>query len=284
MGIVVDHKPQLSDRDFKRVVLYIETTAGIQLPDAKRYLVEGRLNKRLRTLGYNDFSDYLDYALETPEGQKELDELVDAITTNKTDFYREKDHFDFMQTHIIEPLATQRDIGWKRPLRVWSAACSSGEEPYTLAIELKEAQRRYPGFKFEIIASDISRSSLKTAKQGIYPEERIQPVPLTIRQRYFLRGRDAYQGTVKMDKELRETIQFGVFNLLSGNFSSVGYFDLIFCRNVMIYFSHEDRRKLINDLISALNPGGYLFVGHAESLNGLSHEIAQQIPTVYRKL
>lgn len=281
--LALDQAQRLSDKDFRRVADYMEATAGIHLAESKRYLAEGRLNKRRRLLGYADFTRYLDFALNDPAGRAEAGELLDALTTNKTDFYREREHFQFLQNEIIEPLALRREVGWTRPLRIWSAACSSGEEPYTLAIEMREAQRRHPGFQFEIVASDISLRSLRTAKQAIYPLERIEPVPEEYRRRYFLRGVRKSAGLIQMGEELREPVQFGVFNLLSGNFNSLGLFDVIFCRNAMIYFNPTDRLNIIRRFSSALTTEGYFFVGHSESLNGICPSMAQQIPTVYRK-
>lgn len=273
----------LSDRDHRRVAKFIEHTAGIQLPLSKRSLIEGRLRKRQRALGYRSLHEYLDFALDTAAGEDELIHLLDAITTNKTDFYREPDHFRFLRRHIQGELAPRRDAGWKRPLRVWSAGCSTGEEPYTLAMELMEARRDLPGFSFEIQASDISVTCLQTAQKAVYAHQRIEPVPMELRKRYLMRSRDKSRNLVQMGPELREKISFRSFNLLTDSYDFKSRFDIIFCRNVMIYFSNEDRLQIAQRFAHALGSNGLLFIGHSETLTDRASGFQQLVPTIYRK-
>ena len=274
----------LSEQDHRRVADYITHTAGILLPASKRYLVEGRLRKRQLHLGFNDLNTYLNFVFESKEGRTERLNLIDAITTNKTDFFREAAHFSFLQEKIITKLAEQKEQGWQRPLRIWSAGCSSGEEPYTLAMVLSEAQRQFPGLKFEITATDISLSILKTARKATYSHERIEPVPMALRQRYLLRSADRTKNLVRMAPEIRSLVQFKAFNLLQDKFSFAQPYDLIFCRNVMIYFSHDNRMALVRKFCQSLAMDGCLFLGHSETLTETFPALQQMIPTVYKKI
>ena len=273
----------LSERDHKRVAEYIEQTAGIQLPLSKRSLIEGRLRKRVRKTGYASLHDYIDDVLNSAADEPERLNLLDAITTNKTEFYREPGHFHFLREHILQELMPLRDRGWKRPLRIWSAGCSSGEEPYTLAMEMLEIGKDRPEFRFEILATDISVSCLQTARQAIYAHHKIESIPMELRKRYLLRSRDKTQALVRMAPELRDKITFKTFNLLTDAYKFQPGFDMIFCRNVMIYFSNEDRIQVAHRFAHALEKDGLLFIGHSETLTDKGTTFRQVKPTVYRK-
>ncbi|MFZ0257173.1 MAG: CheR family methyltransferase [Gammaproteobacteria bacterium] len=273
----------LSDRDLRRVAEYIGAEVGIQLPPSKRSLVEGRLGKRLRRLGFCDYTSYLDYALDAEEGNAERIHLVDAITTNKTDFFREPQHFHYLVEQALPELERARGLAGPRELSVWSAGCSSGEEPYTLAMVLCEAAEQRPRRRFSILATDISRRALETAVRGIYPEQRVAPVPLLLRRKYLLRSRNRMEGLVRMGPRLCERTRFGQLNLMARNFGLERQMSVIFCRNVMIYFSPADRQQLARRFAAQLVPGGYLFIGHSESLNGLDTGLKQLSAAVYRK-
>lgn len=282
--IMTTNEPDpLSEKDHKRVAEYIKQTAGIQLPASKRYLIEGRLSKRQRNLGYKNLKSYLNFVLETHEGEKERINLIDALTTNKTDFFREPEHFNFLH-QIISKLALKRERGWQQPLRIWSAGCSSGDEAYTLAMVLTETSRQYPGLKFEIVATDISPSVLKTAKKAIYSHNKVEPVPLALRKRYLLKSAKKEKNLIRIAPEIRQKVRFGEFNLLKDKFSFSKPYDMIFCRNVMIYFSQEDRISLIQRFTQSLVKKGYLFVGHSETLTESHAKLQQAIPTVYQKI
>jgi len=273
----------LTDRDHQRVARYVAEVAGIQLPRGKRSLIEGRLRKRQRALKLASLKAYIDYALDGHEQTDERIHLVDAITTNKTDFYREDGHFRTLRAEIEQTWAPRRAAGWGRPLRLWSAGCSTGEEPYTLAMEMLELRRAYPGFKFEILATDISLSCLDTGRRGIYPHRRIEPIPLDLRRRYLLRSRDRTRDLVKMAPEVRETVRFESFNLLTDAYEFRAPFDVVFCRNVMIYFDQNDRAEITRRFAHALSSDGLLFIGHSETLGERGHAFEQIVPTVYRK-
>lgn len=273
----------LSRKDYKLVAEYIQRTAGIQLPESKVSLIEGRLRKRQRMTGYGSLHEYINVVLNSDEEQQERLHLLDAITTNKTDFYREADHFHTLRNHVLNTLAPLNPQGWKKPLRIWSAGCSSGEEPYTLAIELMELCRELPGLRFSIYGSDISTSCLVTARNATYAHDRIDPVPLALRKRYFLRSKDKTKNLVCMGPELRDKVNFGTFNLMTDEYKFQPRFDIIFCRNVMIYFNDKDRSQIIDRFSHSLTSDGLLFIGHSETIADRSKNFKQLVPTVYQK-
>jgi chemotaxis protein methyltransferase CheR len=273
----------LSQKDHKLVSDYIERTAGIQLPESKASLIEGRLRKRQRQTGHASLHEYINMVLNSDEAEQERLHFLDALTTNKTDFYRQPDHFQTLRNYVLQTLAPLHQQGWKKPLRIWSAGCSSGEEPYTLAIEMMELRRELPGFQFTIHATDISSSSLITARNAIYAHNRVDPVPKVLRKRYFLRSKDLSKNLVCMGPELRNKVNFGVFNLLTDEYIFQARFDIIFCRNVMIYFNNEDRNQIIDRFSHSLVEGGLLFIGHSETIANRSCNFKQVVPTVFQK-
>ncbi len=280
---LLNDNDKLSPKDRERIANFVDKHAGIQLPESKHALVETRLSRRKRALGFATFREYIDYVLNDKNGEEERLFLLDAITTNKTDFYREPDHFDFLRGHIMTGYT---DKTLSSPLyRVWSAGCSSGEEPYTLAIELSEVKRQREHFQFAIEATDISLSSLKTAQKGVYPHHRIEPVPLALRKRYFLRSKNKTNDRVMMSNELKAKVEFTFFNLLTGNYApKQNAFNAIFCRNVMIYFDNEDRSLLTQRYADSLCANGLLFIGHAETLIDKLGQFKRVQPTIYQKV
>ena len=279
----VPGQPALSLRDLRRVAAFVDGEVGIQLPDTKQTLVEGRLRKRLRALGYHDFTAYLDHVLEDPEGRHERLHLIDALTTNKTEFFREPAHFRYLVEQALPVMEANRLRDGRRKLGLWSAGCSTGEEPYTLAMVLNEARESRPDLRFGILATDISNSCLETARRAVYPEGRIAPVPMALRRKYLLRSRDPGEGLVQMGPALRRCVRFGGLNLTAERFRLEQPMDAIFCRNVMIYFDGPTRSRLVQRFEQQLVPGGYLFVGHSESLNGLDSQLVQVAPMVYQR-
>lgn len=273
----------LAPRDHRRVAAFIEKTVGIQLPEHKRALIETRLRKRVRETGHDSLGHYLDFALSAEGRVSEQPLLIDAITTNKTDFFREPVHFQFLVHHVRQTLAPRADIGWRSPLRVWSAACSTGEEPYTLAMVLLELQQSLPGFHFEIDATDIAPSVLVTAQRATYPEDRIEPIPMPLRRRYLLRSRSSTRRLVRFTPEVRRCVRFYPFNLINDAYPDTPEYDIIFCRNVMIYFNNEDRQRIIGQMRTSLHDGGLLFIGHSESIGNQRHDFETLVPTVYRR-
>ena len=274
---------KLAGADFERVARFIGEFVGIQLPESKHTLVEGRLRKRLRQQGITDFGTYLDYALGSPEGENERLHLIDAITTNKTDFFREPEHFDYLTSQALPEMKRNCIRDGRPELGIWSAGCSTGEEPYTLSMVMHEAVEKTTAMKFSILATDISQHCLETARRGIYTEKHVQAVPLELRKKYLLKSRRSADALVCIGPELKSRVHFGVLNLMDRQFSLKHRMDAIFCRNVMIYFNKAIREELVDKFEKHLVSGGYLFVGHSESLNGLKNGLRQVAPMVYKK-
>nr|WP_320050254.1 protein-glutamate O-methyltransferase [uncultured Desulfuromonas sp.] len=272
----------LTQRDFDRLSAYIYQELGITLSESKKTMLTGRLTKRLRALKLASISDYCDF-LFTAEGQAlERVHLFDVITTNKTDFFREASHFDYLTKNILP--SWQRSLSQRRSFKIWSAGCSSGEEPYTMSMVLADyAGKQSAGsFDYEIIATDISTKVLDHAKQAVYHSDRIQPVPAEMRSRYLLRSKDRNNPLVRITPALRKKIRFGRLNFMDADFSLPHPMDVIFCRNVIIYFDKETQERLVCKFCRKLQPGGFLFLGHSESLHGFNVPLTQVAPTVYR--
>lgn len=264
----------ISDQDFTRFQALLYKLAGIYLAPSKKVLLVGRLTKRLRALNLASFGDY--YRLVAGgEHPQELQTMVDLLTTNETYFFRESKHFDFLRQEILP----QRARG--TAFEVWSAACSSGEEPYTLAMVLAENLADTP---WKITASDISTQVLERARRGHYPMERSQGIPPALLKKYCLKGVREQAGTFLISRELRSRVNFLQVNLIETP-PSVGPFDVIFLRNVMIYFDQDTKRKVVANLLTRLKPGGWFIVGHSETLNGIVEpaQLAAVRPTIYRK-
>jgi len=281
-GRVQQHSNVLSEQELKRVSDFIGAQVGIQLPMAKRTLVESRLSKRLRVLGFDSFKSYLDHTLESADGALEKLQLIDVLTTNKTSFYREPDHFDYLVKHAV-PAIIKNNAGSRHELSLWCAGCSTGEEAYTLSMELNEMTVGRDKVAFNILATDISHSCLSKASRGIYTDRQAESIPLELRKKYLLRSRNADEALVQMGPKLRQSIKFKSLNLMDERFDAPKNMDVIFCRNVMIYFNHELREQLVARFESHLVKGGYLFVGHSESLNGIKTTLEQVAPMVYQK-
>ena len=274
-------EPHLSEADFTRIARFVEGHCAIRMPPSKRIMVESRLRKRLRAVGAAGFRAYIELVF-APGGESELVHLVDSITTNKTDFFREPQHFEYLLRTAVPELIRSRGAGLRRPLAVWSAGCSSGEEPYTLAMVLMEVAEGLPGFQFRILATDISTAVLQKAQRAVYEEERVEPVPLPLRRKYLLRGRNRRLSLVRIAPEVRRRVSFRRLNFLDGQFGFREALDVIFCRNVMIYFDRSTQEALLRRFCGHLTPDGYVFLGHSESINGLRVPLRQVAPTVYR--
>lgn len=262
----------LHDKEFNQFRDLIFRIAGISMSPAKKQLVTSRLAKRLRHHNYSCYGDYF-RLITSPHGKDELQVAVDSLTTNETHFFREPKHFDFLRERIVPA----RKPG--RGLRIWSAACSSGEEPYSIAMMLDEMLGAEP---WEVVASDISTQILEKARKGLYPATRIPEVPKPYLSRYCLKGVGKDEGTMLVEPALRERVSFVLHNLTEAP-PKMGEFDVIFLRNVMIYFDQETKRKVVSRLLPLLRPGGYFLVGHSESLNGVTEEVRLVMPAIYRK-
>lgn len=253
----------------------------IRLGPDKQTLVANRLRKRLLVLGLDSYEEYC-VLLQSPHGGEELEELVDLISTNHTRFYREPEHFSFLARRVLPALVPQLRAA-RAPLRLWSAAASSGEEPYTLAITVAECLQAHPGLEWQILATDISRRMLARAEQGVYPMEAVKPVPPDLLKRYFQKGVGSRAGVCRVKPELRQHLQFARVNLFQATYPVPGRLHVIFCRNVMIYFDPPSRALAVQRLTQQLAPGGYLVVGHSESLLGIRHGLHSVQQGVYQK-
>lgn len=274
--------PTMKTKEFESFSSFIYQQVGIKLPPAKKTMLEARLQKRLKAHALESFEAYRDFVF-SPAGQStELIHLIDVVTTNKTDFFREPSHFDYLTQKAL-PAILARSADCRRPVRLWSAGCSSGEEPYTLAMVLAELAEAQPDLRFTILASDISTRILDTARTAVYPEDRVEPVAPLFKKKYLLRSKDRRRGLVRICPQLRALITFRRINFMDDDLGVGEAMDVIFCRNVVIYFDKETQQRLMLKFHRQLRPGGYLFLGHSETLNGLDVPFQTVASTVYRK-
>ncbi|WP_404362963.1 CheR family methyltransferase [Marinobacter sp.] len=264
-----DEPCALSEAEFSEFQRMIFAVAGIHMAASKRTMVAGRLAKRLRALQLRSYSEYWQCLRRDP---LEKQTAVDLLTTNETYFFREARHFDFLRDTILPAHSRPQ------PFRVWSAACSSGEEPYTAAMVIAEVLGKTG---WEILASDISTQVLAQARAGRYPLARAEKISVELLKRYCLRGIGAAEGTFMMDPSIRSRVDFRQINL-NIKLPEVGMFDVIFLRNVMIYFNTETKQQIVARLAARLRPGGYLIIGHSETLNGFQNGLKAIMPSVYR--
>lgn len=277
---------RLSISDFKRLSRFIHSHAGIKMPLSKLSMVESRLRKRLKSLKINRFSDYCDFLFSAEGMEKEMTFFINVITTNKTEFFREPDHFEYLVQKAIPELIASRGSGINKRLNLWSAASSRGNEAYTIAFVLMEFAERFPGFNFNffILATDISTDVLDEARMGIYSHDEIEPVSMNLRKKYFLKSKNRKKALVRVIPELRQKVKFRQLNLMDDDFQLREPMDIIFCRNVIIYFDKKTQENLILRLCRHLRSGGYLFMGHSEVLNCQNLPVVSIAPAVYRKI
>ncbi|WP_431204579.1 CheR family methyltransferase [Bradyrhizobium betae] len=268
----------IDDRDFRKIVELVMNTAGIVLSDRKRPFVQSRLGRRLRALGMTDFRQYC-RLLEAPAGEAERSNLINAITTNHTSFFREPHHFSYLANAILPKLATS-EAGQSRRLRIWSAGCSTGEEPYTIAMTLREHQSALRDWDVKILATDLDTNVVAHAAEGIYDSDRLGSVPPSYRERFVT---ELDEDRSRMNDEIRSLISFAPLNLLQ-KWPMQGPFDVIFCRNVVIYFDKPTQRKLFDRYADILKPTGSLFIGHSESLLNVTDRFDLVGRTIYRRV
>lgn len=269
----------LSDAEFAHFSTVIERDLGIHMPPAKRAMVEARLARRMRELRLPDHQTYYRYFFSAAGAEERATVLANVITTNKSDFFREPKHFQFLQRHLEKAGENYQ----RRPFRVWSAGCATGEEPYTLAMLLNSHAESHPGFRYTVFGTDVSERALDEAVRGVFPEIKLAPVPLHFRQRYFLRSRESGNRVVRIIPELREKVQFARLNFMLESYPVGEPFDCIFFRNVMIYFPENTQSRVVNRLCGHLTPGGYFFPGHTESLNNCAAPLQAIAPAIYQK-
>jgi len=273
---------RLTDTQFSTLSRFIQEHCGIKMPPGKRTMLETRLRKRLRVLQLATFGEYLEQVFGNRDGGEELIHMVDVVTTNKTDFFRELSHFEFLVREAFPEMLKSSGAGTRRRLNLWSAACSTGEEPYSLAMALSEVGEQVGGIDYFILATDLSTAVLKYAQRATYEEERVRPVPVPLRKKYLLRSRDREASLVRIVPELRQRVQFRRLNLLNDSFGLRERMDIIFCRNVFIYFDRATQSEILHKFCRHLVRGGYIFLGHSESSSGLDVPLVQVAPSVYR--
>ena len=275
------HDLVLTEKDFHKISQMVYDHCGINLHQGKKELVRARLAKRLRLGNFKTFPEYMDYVLADKTGV-EFSILIDSISTNLTSFFRENQHFEFIDKTFLPLLLDKKRKQHNFRIRAWSAGCSSGEEPYTIAIVLNEALRGQGRWDAKILATDISTGMLELAKKGIYSAERIAPVPAIQKQRYLVTHTVKGQKVFEVSQSLKDIIIFSYLNLMK-DWPIKGPLDFIFCRNVMIYFDKPTQSVLINRFWDLLDSGGILFTGHSESLTGIEHKFKYIQPTIYMK-
>lgn len=265
---------ELTEKQFKKISQIIYQLCGINLKEGKQALVRSRLMKRLRALKMGSFNEYIKF-IESEHGSQEIGFMVDVMTTNKTSFFREPAHFRYLEDSILPNLKKKR-------IRFWTAACSSGEEPFSLAIVLRETIKDIEYRDVRILATDISKRMLEKARDAIYEEEKVSSISPPLLKKYFIKVKKESPKAYQVTDPARSLVHLAWLNLME-KWPMKGPFDLIFCRNVMIYFDRKTQQNLINRFWDYLEPGGYLFVGHSEGLSSISHKFEYVKPAIYRK-
>lgn len=273
--------PRITDEEYEAFRKIIYDHSRINLGAQKKELVTARLTKRLRITRIESFAKYLKF-IQSKEGTEEFTHFIDAISTNHTFFFRESGHYEYLNNRIFPDFLSDK-LKWGKQLRLWSAAASSGEEPYSLAMTMAEALDSAHGKDWAIDCTDISTSILETARQGIYREDRVKKIDKQLLPKYFQRGSGSKKGLFRVKTSLKNKMRFLQLNLLQPQYPFDEPYHIIFNRNVMIYFDKETQEELIAKMAKLLVPGGYLFIGHAESLSGIKHPLKMVQPSIYRK-
>lgn len=268
----------LGEAEFNQLSDFIYREYGIKMPPAKRIMLQSRLQRRLKELGIPNFKEYCKHVFSKP-GADEVIHMMDVVSTNKTDFFREPAHFDYLRDHLLPEFSARE----RRVMKIWSAGCSSGEEAYTIAMTISEYNERNTPVAFQILGTDISTKVLTKAKEGYYDDSRVAALPATIRQKYFEKCPPPRQGQVRVSQQLRAAARFGRLNLMDVSYPLQTLVDVIFCRNTMIYFERDTQEDVINKLCRHLRPDGFLFIGHSESIVNMHVPLRHVRPTIYRK-
>ena len=269
----------LTQRDFRQLSSFIYDYCGIKMPDTKRTMLEGRLRKRLRATGHATFSDYCRFLFRDGGMESESIFLIDVVTTNKTDFFREPNHFDFMVKVALPELGVKGN----RRIKAWSSACSTGAEPYTMAMVMADATEKGVINDFSILATDLSTDVLSKAQTGIYTKDLVAPVPNDYAQKYIMQPKDKHRNEVRITPKLRSKIGFGRLNLMNPTYDIGEPVQMVLCRNVLIYFDKKTQAHVLQQLCKCLAKDGYLFIGHSESITGIDLPIKQVANTVFKK-
>ena len=262
---------KITEKEFDLFKKFIHKISGIQMKPEKKVLIESRLAKRLRYYQFSTYREYYDYLLGDDIEQQMF---IDIITTNETSFFREPHHFEYLKTTILSE--------HKGPIRIWSAACSIGAEAYSTAMVCDEVLSLRNG-KYEIICTDINADVVKTAQIGLYPEKFVSQIPQKYLKKHCMRGTGKYEGSFIISEQLKSNLLFKRMNLLEKGSSDMGEFDVIFLRNMLIYFDGPEKKMIVENVVSRLKRGGYLFIGHSESLFNITNCVTQVKPTIYKK-
>lgn len=271
----------LGEKEFRQISDLVYEHCGINLHEGKKELVRARLAKRLREGRFETFAQYIQHVLNDPTG-KEFSVLVDSLSTNLTKFFREEQHFEYLRSELLPRITSGKANRRPCRIRAWSAGCSSGEEPYSIAITLLEAVAGLGRWDVKLLATDVSTRILERAREGRYDKARVEPIPVPLRNRYLSRRREGTRETYEVGPALRDMVVFRYLNLMK-EWPIKGPLDFIFCRNVMIYFDKPTQGRLISRFYDLLGPGGVLFTGHSESLTGIEHKFRYVQPTIYIK-
>ncbi|TNM66629.1 CheR family methyltransferase [Aliirhizobium smilacinae] len=273
---------RLSKRDFEALSKFIYSYSGIKMPLNKVTMLEGRLRRRLRVTGIATFGDYCDYLFNQGGIEREAIYLIDVVTTNKTDFFREPKHFDYMRDVALGDIVTQFS---GRRIRVWSSACSTGAEPYTLAMVMSDfVQSQASDRDYFILATDLSTDVLQKAQKGIYSSDIMAPVPPEMMRKYVLRATNSHRQEMRVAPMLRQKVGFARMNLMDAKYPIGDPMHIIFCRNVLIYFDKQTQQQVLTRLCNNLAPGGYLFIGHSETVSGFDLPIRQVANTIFKRI
>jgi len=275
--------PVMTESDFVMLSGIIRSECGIHLTPVKKVMLTVRLIKRIKTLGLSSFAQYVRYLQSRTGREEELTHMIDAVSTNKTDFFRESGHFDYLARVAVSTVEKEPARCRHQGLNVWSAGCAGGEEAYTIAMVLSEYKKRKPGFTFKVFATDISTRALTEAVRAVYPAHISEKIPAALRRTYMLRGKGRLEGYYRVAPELRSRVAFKRHNLSDREFGFRERMDVVFCRNVIIYLERKVQEALFDNFHKTMSPGGYLFVGHSETLDGLTDKFVRVAPTIYRR-
>lgn len=273
----------LSEAEFKKIASFIERNVGIKMPIEKKLMMQSRLNSRLKALKMESFKEYIDYIFSGKNtDDHELIMLIDAMTTNLTEFFREPQHFDFLRNVVLPEYAKQG----RTSVKIWSAGCSTGQEPYTLAIVLSEFIRQNSSMLrgFSVLATDVSTQVLDKASVAVYDMQAVAAIPKDIKHRYFLKSKNEINPQVRLKQDIRNHVEFMRINFMDDDFGFRDTMQVIFCRNVLIYFDKPTQERVIKKFMNYLEPGGFLFLGHSETIFGMDLPLKTVAPTVFQRI
>lgn len=275
----------MSEKERREISSFIESEFGIKMPAVKKILLTSRLSKRLNILGFKSYGDYYKF-VRSEKGRDEYLIFADLVSTHETSFFRESQHFEFLYSRVLPELVQSGGIGTRKILRVLSAACSTGEEAYTLAITIEEFKKRnnFNSYLYRITGADISTKVLASAARGVYGEGRVGKLPPEYKKKYFMRGKNEKRELVRIVPEIRANAEFIHLNLMDKGYFFPEKFDIIFCRNALIYFDRDNQVSIIRKLTEHLSKNGYLFIGHSETMSGYNLPLRCLEPTIYRRL